>query len=186
MATFQTVKRHNTINMNKHAFLITAYKNPEYLIDLIDQLDGERSLFFIHIDKKCHLHHSKKIKGLKSRPNVLFIKETVKINWGSYNHLKALFNLLEYAFQDRSISHFHSLSGACFAIRPLSEILHFFECHPSKQYLTFHPVPSDVWGGNGGLDRIAYYHPQNWLNMRNWFGNKYAIYSVALQKTLGI
>ena len=34
----------------KHAFLIGAFKNPDYLLELIDSLDSPRSTFYIHVN----------------------------------------------------------------------------------------------------------------------------------------
>ncbi len=39
----------------KHAFLITAYKSPEQLAELINQLCCPEFNFYIHLDKKSNL-----------------------------------------------------------------------------------------------------------------------------------
>ena len=82
----------------KQAILITAYKNFNHLIDLIDFFDDDFEIF-IHIDKKSILKKTT-IDNIKSKKNVVFISSKYAVNWGGLYHLKCYLLLAEQALKN--------------------------------------------------------------------------------------
>ncbi|MDN5627487.1 MAG: hypothetical protein L0G16_05910, partial [Weeksellaceae bacterium] len=77
--------------MNKQAILITAYKDLYSLRQLIT-LFGNNFNFYIHIDKKSKIDTD----ILKQFDNV-FVSKKYEVNWGGFNHLKAILFLSKIA-----------------------------------------------------------------------------------------
>jgi hypothetical protein len=151
----------------KHGFLITAYKNPDDLAGLIKILDSERSLFFIHIDKKSTLLKKTVIQELKKKPNVQIVDNPLRVSWGGFSHLRAIIKLMEIALKNDEIKYFHALSGQCFPVMPINEIFDFFEKNNEKEFIDFHELPAACWANNGGMDRMDYYHLHDILNTKS-------------------
>lgn len=58
----------------KHAIIITAYKNPEYLIDLVQLLYNDFNIY-IHIDKNAKQISQNDIEILRNKYNCLVISK---------------------------------------------------------------------------------------------------------------
>lgn len=143
----------------KHAFLITAYNYPRLLCKLIEAMNHANFFFYIHVDEKNKkLFDDDCIKQIEALPNVTFIKNTVKVNWGAFSHSQAILNLLKEAFQNKEIDSFHTLSGQDFPIHSPEYLLHFFEQEKGKEFMINKPVPTPTWKGDQGRDRYQYYH----------------------------
>ncbi len=173
----------------KHAFLITAYDYPQQLSELIKSLYHEDHFFFIHIDKKSDaIIDSDYLKEIKTLPNVEILKERLKVNWGSFSHTKAILSLMQRAAQNKEIEYFHTLSGQDYPIKSLLFFSQFFDNAKinRKEFISFKPVPSPTWKGNGGLDRIQYYHLNEFFNPKIWWQQKTIRAIVLLQKNLFI
>lgn len=71
----------------KHAFLIGAYKNPEYLKMLVNSLRGERSNIYIHINPLYINGFNDFISFYDAVDDVTTIS-TQKVRWGGCYILK--------------------------------------------------------------------------------------------------
>ena len=81
-------------NMQKMAFLISAYTEPNSLHALVRKLDEMLSAdFYIHIDKKVQIEPFQ--NGLKDMPNVFFVKKRVRVYWGGYSQVEMQMNMIE-------------------------------------------------------------------------------------------
>lgn len=73
----------------KHAFLIGAYKNPDYLKSLIFSLLSENSNIYVHINK----YNESQFVGLKqyfsSYDNVSFYSQ-INVQWGGITFLESI------------------------------------------------------------------------------------------------
>lgn len=121
----------------KHAFLIAAHQDIKQLYRLINALDSEYSLFYIHWDKKQELllQQSSYISELKERQNVYFIK-SLKVYWGGVTQVWATIELLKAAIQSQETVYFHLLSGVDYPLKPLPYIWNFFR-ENSHNYLCY-------------------------------------------------
>lgn len=128
----------------KHAFLIMAHQDVEQLCRLVDALDSEYSLFYIHWDKKQEqvLHQSSYINKLKEKSNVLFI-ESMKVYWGGINQVKATIELMKVAVKSKETVYFHFLSGIDYPLKSISYIIDFFSGN-NRNYLTYIPEESSL------------------------------------------
>ena len=87
----------------KQAILITAYKDIELLKTLVNSFNDNFNIY-IHIDKKTsYLTHD--INLIKAKFNVKVIDSIYKINWGGFNHLRAILHLAKKALLDNE-NHF--------------------------------------------------------------------------------
>lgn len=81
-------------NLQKMAFLISAYTEPNSLRALVRKLDEMLPAdFYIHIDKKVQIEPFQ--TGLKDMPNVFFVKKRVRVYWGGYSQVEMQMNMIE-------------------------------------------------------------------------------------------
>lgn len=75
------------------AFLISAYTEPSSLHALIKKLDGMINAdFYIHIDKKVLIEPFQ--SSLIGMPNVYFVKERIRVNWGGYSQVEMQLSMI--------------------------------------------------------------------------------------------
>lgn len=166
-----------------HAILVTAYKNLEQLIFLINHFD-EKFYFFIHIDKKSKVS-SAIIDCLKSNNKVHFVSRKFKVNWGGRNHLLAILELCKVAISFKNISYFHLISGEDMPLKSSNSFREYFSNSLELNFLENFELPAPFWfKENGGFDRIKYY------NFYDLFDGKKKLdtieYLVNIQKKYGI
>jgi len=111
--------------MKKHAFLIGAYKNPDYLLELIDSLDSERSNFYIHVNKYNDSTFSDFKNKIVNRKNIHYYS-SIKIRWGGSDLFKSQMLLCIEALKDNN-DYFHFLTGQDILCRPLNEFFDYVE-----------------------------------------------------------
>ncbi len=138
-------------------YLILAHKELGQLDRLIQNLEGENTHFFIHIDKKVSLKDIKRL-GSYGNPCVTFIKHRKDIAWGGFNMIIATLSLLKAAMASvgKEDSYFILLSGQDFPIKSNQEIQQFLFQNYGKEFITHWQIPHSHWE-NGGVDRFIYY-----------------------------
>lgn len=105
------------------AILISAYKDETYLKRLISFFCSDFKVF-VHIDKKSEISP----QNIKINNNVYVYKKFL-INWGSLNHLRAIFFLMQEALKkDKNISYIHIISGSDIPVKTLNEFNKFDNC----------------------------------------------------------
>ena len=118
-----------------HAWLIIAHNEFEVLQRLVSLLDHERSDLFIHIDAKVH-----SLPELKVEKGRLFILDKrVDVRWGSVSQIETELVLLEYAHQKGPYDHYHILSGTHLPLKPVEELLRFYDEHAGDEVMRFWP-----------------------------------------------
>lgn len=113
------------------ALIITAYKNTEQLMELLNSV-CDKFYVFLHIDKKSDINVNK-IKEA-NYPN-LKIFSTYSITWGGYNHLASIIDLLREACIEQCIDYIHIISGQDILVRSYEEFDKMFSSS-SKIYMT--------------------------------------------------
>lgn len=147
----------------KQAILITAYKNAEHLLELIDIFDCDFE-FYIHIDKKSKITDAD-CRMIAGRSNVAYLSRRYSVNWGGMNHLKCILLLAGQALKNKGIGYMHLISGNDYPVKSL----HYFKAFPEgndNEYLENFPVPTHRWY-KGGLNRLENYYFLDLLNTRN-------------------
>lgn len=163
------------------AILITAYKNYAHLENLVNFFD-ERFNIYIHIDKKSSISR-KDIESLSAKKRV-YVSKQYKINWGAFNHLKAILELAEKAVENKENSYFHLITGHDYPIKPLEEFADFFEINKDRDFMEYHPLPYSAWP-EGGLDRLSRYNMYDLLDGRTGLNERLIKGFSKLQKIIG-
>ena len=122
--------------MSKAAWLIIAHNEFEVLQHLVTALDSPESDFFIHFDKK--LKFLPEIQVEKGR--LVVLEERIDVRWGTSSQLEAELLLLETARQAGPFGHYHILSGVHLPLKPLDELIRFYEEHPDEEIMRFWPI----------------------------------------------
>lgn len=118
--------------MDRHAFLIIAHKNYSQLNKLIALIDHENADIFIHIDKK-----SPEYVLPKTKHSIVMQISRIRTNWGGYSLVECELNLLEAALLNDEYSFFHLLSGQDLLIKPIGEVLSFFDNNKKFNFVHF-------------------------------------------------
>ncbi len=165
----------------KQAILITAYKNFEHLVDIIDFFD-ESFEFHIHVDKKSKVPKSI-FEKISARKNVKTFLQKYRVNWGGVNHLKSALFLASKALQESDSQYFHLISGQDFPIKNIMQFKKMTSGYKFNDYLEYFEIPTKTWANeNGGLDRIQYYHLFDMLDAKKYI--KWLWKFVSMQKKL--
>ena len=151
----------------KHAFLIGAYKSPEYLKSLVESLRGERSNVYIHINPLFISEFEAFISYYKNSDDVKIIN-TQKVRWGGVTFLNSIIDLMNLALKDKNNSYFHLLTGQDILIKPLSKLYEFFDTHYGEEFIDCGQdlIKQKGKGYLTGLNRSQYYHLFDFLNYR--------------------
>lgn len=123
----------------KHAFLIGAYKNPDYLLELIDSLDSEKSSFYIHVNLINDNEFGRFKELIKQRKNIHYYSD-VKIKWGGSGLFYSQMLLLNAALKDQDNSYFHFITGQDVLCRPLVSFFDYIE-KSDNCYVQYAPMP---------------------------------------------
>jgi hypothetical protein len=143
----------------KQAILITAYKNIDQLLNIMDYFNDSYT-FYIHIDKKSKIDTAL----LQKRENVSVFSEYT-VHWGGVSHLKTILFLAAEALKKEENTFFHLITGEDYPAKTLD----YFEKNldKSKDYIRTEKMPRKDWHDNGGFDRIDYYNPYDLFNAKN-------------------
>lgn len=118
--------------MNKHAYLIIAHNQFDFLKLLLKNLDYEFHDIYLMIDKKIKIDKSI-FTNLNKKSN-LYIVPSISINWGGYSQIYAELSLLKYAIK-RGYSYYHLISGTDFPLKKNEDIYKFFEDSNKKEFI---------------------------------------------------
>lgn len=153
----------------KHAILITAYENWDYLLQFVNKFNRCFNIY-IHIDAKSDfpLFYKQRLEEIE---NVMYINQVYKINWGSMAHVDAILHLCKKAYQNPQNQMFHLLSGCDFLTQSAECVRNL---NSQYSYMEWFSLPDNRWE-NGGLDRIRLYHHLDRLNLKNFYD--YEVYS---------
>lgn len=122
--------------MNKHAYLIMAHNNFDFLKKELLLLDDERNDIFIHIDKKAKDINMTSVTENIKKSKVYFIPRR-KIKWAGYSGIQCELELLRSAIKEGQYAYYHLLSGADLPLKSQDEIHEFFFQHQGKEFVSF-------------------------------------------------
>ena len=126
----------------KHAILIYAHNEPTVLATLLHLLDHPRVDLFLHIDARNPDLRSAAAVTLRSAQ--LHWVTPSEVAWGDYSQVAVELRLFEAARQHGNYAHYHLLSGVDLPIKPIDEILRFFDAHPNREFLGFWETPDHL------------------------------------------
>jgi hypothetical protein len=147
----------------KIAYLILAHRDIEMVYTQIEVLSTSNCAFYIHFDKELSIDRTNEHF---QRTNVFLAKERFQINWGGFSIVQATLHLLEEAFSSPvQYDYFVLLSGQCLSIKENREIENFLEQNICS-VIEMNPLPDNQLK-DGGLDKIKYWYPFDFLSLIN-------------------
>ncbi len=141
--------------MKKHAFLILFHDKLPLAEKLVSCLDHERSVFVLHCDKKRRLSDAERtsLAAAAKKGRVVFAP-SVPVNWGGYSQIRAELAVFRAALgTGEDFCHLHLLSGSDLPLKPVGEILAFFDSNEGKEFVRFEDLTPEV------RERFSFFHP---------------------------
>ncbi|MEZ7497271.1 beta-1,6-N-acetylglucosaminyltransferase [Flavobacterium sp. Arc3] len=154
-------------------YFILAHKDPEQLKELISLLQDDKSLFFIHIDKK---ENQKKYENSICSTNCYFLKNRIVCKWGKYSLVQATLNGMREVqdfMNNQHIDadyHFIMLSGDDLPLKTNSYIHCFLEKNSKTSFLHHWQLPYAKWWGGGWfrLENVYFFEHKKCRKFNYW------------------
>ena len=160
----------------KHAFILTAYRDPESLKRFIVQLMAiEGSQIYCSIDRKseqmAHEMHEWVSEQAQSDPRYAQIQvfNNQVIRYASTDHLKVQLQLIRQALH-AGADYCHTLTGQCRLVVSPEQFTAFFNVHDGENFIEHFSLPAKHWSGDGGLSRVQYFQLYDVMDIKKWRG----------------
>lgn len=150
----------------KHAILIIAYHNIDYIKSVVKKFDSD-FLIFIHWDQRKEISIQDKSE-LEANNNVVLFSQEFSVNWASFGIVRATLFLCKNAVKYQNVEYIHLISDSDLLVCDIMYLKSFFKENKGKNYIEYTKYPVANW--NGGYDRVLYYHRLEKYNIRE---NKY-------------
>ena len=121
-------------------YIITVHKNPRQLKRLIDRLNDDNSLFFIHVDLKTDI---RTFEHLQQKSNVIFIDKRIDCVWGDFSQVRATLNLIDKVLQYNKHGYIIFISGQDYPIKSNSEINNYLKQNSNYDFIDYELDPID-------------------------------------------
>lgn len=138
--------------MTKHAYLIMAHHQFDFLKELLLALDDERNDIYLHIDQKVRNFDFPGFSHLLCKSG-LYFTDRLNVHWGGYSQTACELTLLGSAVPGH-YAYYHLLSGSDFPLKTQDEIHRFFEEQDGLEFLDFDASVFDA----RLRERISLYH----------------------------
>lgn len=148
----------------KIAILIQCHQLPEQINLFLSVMKHPSIRFFLHIDKKSSMESK-----IEKRSDVYILPEHLRIDvrWATISQIDATLNLLEYAENQKEEFDFYWLcSGQDFPIKPVDEIVNWFENNPHADFINLYASK------NNGLGHGCKYDKRNEILFTSWLVEK--------------
>lgn len=139
--------------MGKHAYLIMAHGNFEYLKKLIESLDDPRNDVFIHIDKKANFNDFNILKKDIYYSAIYYIEQR-NVKWAGFSGILCEIDLLKAATDRNIYDYYHLISGSDLVLKTQDEIHKFFDQNQGREFVEFDNQQID----DEYLERVKYYY----------------------------
>ena len=136
------------------AYFISAYKEPESVVRLVNILAKEQDQFQVHFDRKIEAQTFERWKKLieqKCRTEHIQISSEFQCKWASFGIVDATLSAMNQ-FQDSKYDYFINLTAECYPLRSPRQISEAFKGQ-NAGYMTFWKIPYEGWF-QGGTNRI--------------------------------
>ena len=150
----------------KIAVLILCHKNPEQINSFIETLSNPAFAFFVHVDKKSGID-----KGIIRRDDVWVLPDDMRVDtqWATISLVDATLRLLQYADKQGPFDFYWLCSGQDFPIKPVREIVKWFEAHPENDFVELYESKNTGLNKENHYDkRTAIFFPQWMLGSSLW------------------
>lgn len=126
---------------------------------LVQRLNARNTVFLIHVDKKTSRKiYQEMFVPLSPLSNVYFL-ERHECSWGDFGHVKATLKGIQEIYSHKiDFDYVILLTGQDYPIKSNFEIHQILQKNLGVSFIDYSPLPIKNWSGNGGLDRINYWH----------------------------
>jgi hypothetical protein len=156
------------IGHNNHmriANIIIAHKNPDQLLDLINQFPSEYFHNWLHIDSRSNLHDFKHLLKLK---NVTLLPRR-RVVWAGFSFIRVTVDAFQIIRKgNEKFSYFNLMSGLDFPVRSTLEFYEFLNSSyqsEKKEYFHIANIDKD-WPAQHRYER---YHLNDWTIKGRYF-----------------
>jgi Core-2/I-Branching enzyme len=141
------------------AYIISAYVNLSQVARLVQRLEREGVVFFVHVDKKTSDDEYQALaRTLVELPSVRLL-ERHACHWGGFGHVRATRKGIdELLARGIPFDYVILLTGQDYPIKSTDFIDRFFDENSGTSFMGFDGLPTRSWSPRGGLDRIEYWH----------------------------
>jgi len=154
------------------AYIVKAHKNPAQVRRMVSRLWAEGVAFLFTIDRRADVRaFQREMARLPSAVPCHWIRPRRDGTWSGPGLVQSSLDALAYALQMPDVpAHVFQISGQCYPIKPLSEILRFFSALGDRCVMRTIPPPVPAWSGGGWVRlRKYHYHTPRWLPFdRGW------------------
>lgn len=136
------------------AFVVLAHHKPAQALRLIDRLDAP---VFLHVDRGADpAAHGALLAGARERPAVTLLPRH-RSGWASWGQVEPPLDGLRAA-RELDVAHVAVLSGQDYPLVSAAAIQAFSRRHPETSFVPHWRLPTDMWGPDGGMERLRYWH----------------------------
>ncbi len=150
----------------KLAYLLKAHKNPAQVRRLMSRLATKESCFLLTIDRNSDFRAFKReLAKLPSDVPYYWIVPRQDGTWCGPGLVLSSLSALEFALQmDEVPDHIYQISGQCYPIKPVRQIVAYFEALGDRCVMECIPPPVASWpdGGRFRIDKY-HWHTPRWL-----------------------
>lgn len=144
------------------AYVILAHRAPAQLGRLVDRLvEGGTAKVYLHIDRRtAKAVHGEMVAALPRRSGVHHLPRVASA-WAGWGLVEASLSGLRAAVQyspEKPPTHVVLMTGQDYLLRPAAAAAAFFEANRGLSFMPAWPLPSEHYGGDGGLHRVRYWH----------------------------
>ena len=120
--------------MLTHAFLIIAYNEPHILDAQMRLLAHEGVSYYVNIDRKTQGKEREQLLDVCISHGAHVLNPAVDVRWGDFSLVECELSLFKEAY-DVGYDYYHLMSGVDLPIKPVDDILSFFEEHKGKNFI---------------------------------------------------
>jgi len=121
-----------------HAYLITAYNNFRVLSLLIQLLDIENNLIFLHIDKKSSFNRTEFERNTPIKHAILIYVPRYDLKWADVSEIHCVLDSMEFMLQ-YEWDYMHYITEGDLPLKTQDEIHAYFEKNKGYEFIDFAP-----------------------------------------------
>ena len=128
----------------KLAYIITAHKNPEQLVRLVERLNADGATFFVHVDRRTDVQtYCRMVDGLRHLSNVHFMKKRFKCHYMTlFSAVQAVLQGIREMLQKNvAFDYLIYLTGQDYPIKTNAQIEAFLQDAGGLSYMAYLPLP---------------------------------------------
>jgi hypothetical protein len=141
------------------AFLVLAHRDPMQVGRLARRLLGALTSVHVHVDLRATPDTHRDILAALPKSASVRLVPRVASRWASWGVVEAMLTGLRSVLDSRlSADHIAILSAQCYPLQPSEKLVRFFASALGHSFVDAWPMPSALWGPEGGMHRLLQWH----------------------------